>query len=226
MPKTAYIEQQQQTDISVARDISPVLGDLRFRALLDEEDWNALPQAVRRRFSKRLSGGATAVYVGTITAARMSWPGRLLAQALRVVGAPLPLRGDVGVPSVVTVTEDVATGGQIWTRLYANRTSFPQVIHSAKRFGGPTGLEEYIGFGISMALKVGVRNGALVFESAGYFLRVGRISVRLPSWLDPGRLEVRHTDLGDGRFEFSLHLVHPLIGELVYQAGLYREETP
>ncbi len=226
MPATAYIEQQQQRDKSVPRDVSSVLGDLRFRALLDEEDWNALPEAVRRRFSKRLSGGATAVYVGTITDVRMSLPGRLLAHALRVVGAPLPLSRDTGVPSVVTVTEDVATGGQIWTRLYANRTSFPQVIHSAKRFSGTTGLEEYIGFGISMALNVRVRNGALVFESAGYLLRIGRLSLRLPRLLDPGKLEVRHTDLGDGRFEFSLHLAHALLGELVHQAGIYREEMP
>ena len=36
---------------------------------------------------------------------------------------------------------------------------------------------------------------------------------------------MRHTDLGDGRFEFSLKLVHALFGELVYQAGIYREET-
>ena len=226
MFKAAYIKQPTPKHTERGRAESPLLGDLRFRALLDEEDWNALPEAVRRRFSKRLSGGATAVYVGTISAARMSLAGRLLANALRVAGAPLPLRRDVGVPSVVTVTEDVATGGQIWTRLYANRTSFPQVIHSAKRFSGPTGLEEYIGFGISMALKVRVRNGALVFESAGYFLRVGRLSLRLPGFLDPGQLEVRHTDLGDGRFEFSLHLVHSLFGELVYQAGVYREETP
>ena len=147
MFKAAYIDKPTSKHTERGRAESPVLGDLRFRALLDDEDWNALPEAVRRRFSKRLSGGATAVYVGTITAARMSLPGRLLAEALRVVGAPLPLRRDVGVPSVVTVTEDVATGGQFWTRLYANRTSFPQVIHSAKRFSGPTGLEEYIGFG-------------------------------------------------------------------------------
>ena len=42
----------------------PELGDLRFRALMSEEEWAALPAAIRRRFSKRLSGGRTAVYVG------------------------------------------------------------------------------------------------------------------------------------------------------------------
>ncbi len=67
---------------------------------------------------------------------RMSWAGRILSQVLRLIGAPLPICLDSDVASIVTVTEDAATGGQIWTRLYAKRAGFPQVIHSAKRFSG------------------------------------------------------------------------------------------
>ena len=66
------------------------VGDQRFRALLAEGDWAALPAAVRRRFSKRPGDGSTVVYVGKVLEARMSRAGWLLAQALRLIGGPLP----------------------------------------------------------------------------------------------------------------------------------------
>ena len=97
------------------------LGDLRFRALLSDEEWCSLPPPVRRRFSKRLAGGRTAVYAGEVLATRMNRAGWCLAQLARLIGGPLPLSCDANMPSVVTVTEDMATGGQIWTRLYARR---------------------------------------------------------------------------------------------------------
>lgn len=199
------------------------LGDLRFRQLLSDAAWHALPEAVRARFSKRLRGGATVVYTGRVTAMRRSPMGTVLAHALRLVGAPLPLAMDTDVPSVISVTEDVATGGQNWTRMYANRTAFPQIIHSAKRFAGPTGLEEYVGRGISMALEVGVEDGALAFRDAGYHLTVLGRRIALPRILHPGRLVVRHEDRGGGTFRFSLTLTHPIFGELLHQAGLYRD---
>jgi len=110
------------------------LGDLRFRALLSDDDWASLPLPIRRRFTKRLAGGRTVVYAGEIVETRMSAAGWCVAQLARFVGAPLPLSRDANVPSVVTVTEDMATGGQIWTRLYTRRRGFPQIIHSSKRF--------------------------------------------------------------------------------------------
>jgi hypothetical protein len=132
------------------------LGDLRFRALMSEAEWLALPLTIRRRFSKRLAGGRTVVYVGEVTETRMSRAGWLLAQAARLIGGPLPVSRDAHVPSVVTVTEDVATSGQHWTRLYARRRGFPHIVHSSKRFSGPTGLEEYVGRGVGMALTIHV----------------------------------------------------------------------
>jgi len=201
------------------------LGDLRFRALLSDDDWASLPLPIRRRFSKRLAGGRTVVYAGEIIETHMSAAGWCLAQLARFVGAPLPLSRAANVPSVVTVTEDMATGGQIWTRLYTRRRGFPQIIHSSKRFAGPTGIEEYLGRGFSMELEIGVRSGALMFRSERYFFRLFGRRFVLPRWLSPGRMTVTHSECGDGRFEFALEVEHPHFGLLIRQVGVFRERA-
>jgi hypothetical protein len=200
-----------------------LLDDHRFRALLSAEDWGRLPVAIWRRFSKRLGEGKTVVYVGEIDAASFSPLGWWLAQTARVIGGPLPTGCETGVPIIVTVTEDAASGGQIWTGICTRRDGFPQVIHSAKRFAGPTGLEEYVGFGLSMALTISVANEARCFRSAGYALQLGRFRLRLPEWLTPGDLTVTHSDLGCGSFRFTLEIVHPRFGMLVRQSAVFKE---
>lgn len=202
---------------------SPELGDLRFRALLGPDHWAALPAAVRARFSHRVAGARTVIYVGEVVECRYSRCGRLLAEALRLLGAPLPLHGDVFVPAIVSVTEDEAGGGQLWTRQYGRHRGFPQVVHSAKRFAGPTGLEEYLRLGIGVALRLEVRGDALHFISDHYFWRAGRFRLRLPAWLAPGRLDVGHVDCGSGWFAFTLALMHPHLGLLVTQTAMFTE---
>lgn len=201
--------------------------DLRFRTLVGKEAWAQLPAAVQRRFSKRIGPQDSALYRGAVTSTHHSRLGWLLAQALRIIGAPLPLesrgRSGGGQGAFVHVTEHAATGGQCWTRIYTRETGFPQTINSAKLFAGPTGLEEYLGRGIGMALTVEADQSGLTFRSDHYFLRFGRIRLRIPHWLGPGRTTVTHRDLGEGRFAFDLRLDHPLFGALVVQKAVFRD---
>jgi hypothetical protein len=198
-----------------------LLDDRRFHDLLPDDEWGRLPLAIWRRFSKRFADGETVVYVGRIEEASFTPAGWWLAQLARVIGGPLPLCTETGVPMVVTVTE--ASGGQIWTRICARSDGFPQVIHSAKRFAGPTGLEEYVGCGVSMALKISVEHETLVFRSVGYSLHVGWWRLPLPVWLTPGDLTVTHSDLGGGAFRFLLEIVHPRFGKLIRQSAVFME---
>ena len=200
--------------------------DHRFRALLSAEDWGRLPVSIWRRFSKRLADGATVVYVGEVDQAETSRAGFWFAHLARLIGGPLPTRADTGVPMIVAVTEDAANGGQIWTRICGRPHGFPQVIHSAKRFAGPTGLEEYLGWGLSMSLRVRVADGALVFHSAGYTFDFAGRRWALPAWLTPGDLTVTHSDLGSGAFRFSLEIVHPRFGRIIRQSATFRESAP
>lgn len=207
----------------VAGSSGLLLDDVRFRGLLSPEDWGRLPVAVWRRFSKRLAGGKTVVYAGEVEESFHSRAGWWLAQLTRLIGGPLPTGTESRVPMIVTVTEDVASGGQIWTRICARSDGFPQVIHSAKRFMGPTGLEEYIGCGIGVALRLSVEHEGLFFRSAGYFLCIGKLRLRLPDWLTPGELTVSHTDLGGGLFRFTLDVIHPRLGVLIRQSAVFAE---
>ncbi|MEY4241389.1 MAG: hypothetical protein RJA14_1085 [Pseudomonadota bacterium] len=207
---------------AVSHEPAGELADLRFRALLPAEAWAALPLAVRRRFSKRMTGGATVTYRGVVAAVQANAAGRLLAMAARLIGGPLPLVYEPGA-SVVTVTEDQVGQGQVWTRLYARRNGFPQVIHSAKRFSGPTGLEEHIGAGVGIALTATVEGEGLVFRSAFYFVALFGRRLRLPHWAEPGHLTIVHRDLGGDAFAFTLALDHRWFGRLIGQDAIFRD---
>jgi hypothetical protein len=156
----------------------------------------------------------------------MRLAGWLLAQAARLVGAPLPLARSAHAAAVVTVTEDKVGAGQVWTRVYARRNGFPQVVHSAKRFAGPTGLEEYLGCGCGIALAVYAREGALIFRSVGYFIKIFGRRLMLPDWLSPGVMYVTHAELPDQKFSFTLQLFHPRLGLLMRQMAVFREIRP
>jgi hypothetical protein len=197
---------------------SPV--DLRFRTLLGEDAWSRLAPQVRSRFSKRLAPGEVALYRGRVVATEISPLGWLLAQAARCIGAPLPtMRGAVG-PAVVAVTED-ATGGQRWLRLYERPGRRPQMIVSTKRFSGVTGLEEDIGAGIAIALRLTVEAGGLVFRAHAYALSLAGVRLTLPRALSPGDLVITHAPQPDGSFAFRLTLDHPLFGRLFHQLAFF-----
>ncbi|MGA3005255.1 MAG: DUF4166 domain-containing protein [Acetobacteraceae bacterium] len=202
-----------------------VVRDLRFCALVGRTAWAGLPNLGQERFSKRPTSGNSAIYQGQITECRINSAGWLLARLGLAIGAPLPLHRDTGVPAVVTITEDLATGGQFWTRVYGRSRGFPQVIHSIKRFSGPTGLEEYLGYGFGIALAITADTRALHFHADHYFLCIGRLRWRLPRLLAPGALTISHVDHGDGWFAFILTLRHPRFGELVHQVGMFQDRT-
>ena len=195
----------------------------RYRHLIGDPAWRRLPVEVRKRFSKNLPAGGQTIYRGEVVCMELSRAGWLLAQLARLVGGPLPFTRAATGPCVVTVTEDPALGGQVWSRSYPRPGRFPQVIHSAKRFSGPTGLEEFLGLGLLMRLTVHEEAGRLVFRSAGYAMEFGGRTFRLPDWLVPGRCEVTHRAEADRRFSFTLTLEHSRLGRLVNQVGFFEE---
>lgn len=197
--------------------------DHRYRRLLPRAAWDRLAPAIRQRFSGHLGDTVPIVYCGRIVSTRTSVIGWLLCQLCRLIGGPLPLHGDTGVPATVIVSRDAGGEGQCWTRIYQRHRGPPQVIVTAKVFAGPTGIEEHVGGGMIMALQIDATATELRFTSDHYAWQVGRWRLRLPRWLAPGRTIVTHSDLGDGRFAFDLTLTHAWLGELVHQRAEFSD---
>jgi hypothetical protein len=197
--------------------------ETRFAHLVGES-WMQLPAPIRRRFSRHLADGERTVYLGSVAATHMTLVGRLVAQLARLVGAPLPLEAGGCVPVTVIVTGSERLCGQVWTRVYDRAHGFPQVIQSLKRFGGATGLEEIVARGVGMRLKLKVRDRALVFRSAGYFICCLGVQLSLPNWLTPGVIEVVHREESRGQFSFSLSVRHLWAGHIIDQIAFFREE--
>jgi len=196
--------------------------DDRFEKLLGRVNWMKLPQAIRKRFGKRFQQGQSVAYQGVVTDMKMSGAGWMFAQAARLVGAPLPFeRRSINQPAVVIVTEDRETNGQFWIRQYGRERGFPQTVHSSKRFAGPTGLEEYIGYGIGMALVLEATPHTLFFKSDHYFLQVPGKRLRLPNWLVPLDLTIGHHELGDHKFAFTLKLKSRIFGTMIEQDAVF-----
>jgi hypothetical protein len=179
---------------------------------------------VQRRFGRALAPGESVIYAGEVVSTELSPAGWLWAQLLRCIGGPLPLKALTHAASTVVVTADAADT-QCWTRIYHEAGHLPQVIRSMKSFSGPTGLEERVGGGLGMALSVCVEAHALVFRSAGYHWRCGRLQLRIPLWLTPGCMEIRHREEHAGQFSFTLTVVHPFCGRILHQVASFRDAS-
>lgn len=189
---------------------------LDIAALVGPSGWSRLPAAVRRRFA---AGHPNAQYAGDM-ALHCSPIGRVFAWLSRAVGSPLAGLNAEGLATQVRVLGDGA-GGVVWERHFGGR----HLVRSTKALGPDGRLVERTDGGLGMDLDVFESGGSLVFESRRFFLLVGprRWRLPVPALFTPGTCRVTHTDLGAGRFRFTLAMTHPLWGRTFHQTGVFSD---
>lgn len=192
---------------------------LDLSALLGAAAWHSLSPAIRRRFA---AGHADASYAGDM-ALHCSPVGRVFAWLGQLLGSPLAGSRAGAVPTQVRVSGD-GQGGVVWTRQLgeADRPG-SQCVRSTKRLGPEGSLEECTEGGLSMDLQVCVEDGALVFYSRRYFYLLKGWRLPVPALFTPGVCRVAHRDEGEGRFRFTLDMVHPLWGHTFHQTGVFAD---
>lgn len=177
--------------------------------------WLSLPQDVQHRFART----SPATYQGD-TDTSLNVVGQVFALVLLAFGAPIPVLSGKRKARVFVNVKD---GGMSWTREYRGPAGLAFRVRSIKRLSEDGRLFECCRGGWTMLLDVFADRGSLVFRSRNFYWRMGFVSIALPLWMTPGIAEVRHTDLGQGAFRFTLTFDHPWFGRTVFQDGVFHD---
>ena len=186
-------------------------------------DWETLHPAIRERFSLEHCHKPT-TYRGTMQRVSMSFAGRLLGQLCRLIGTPLSYSVGLNVPIEVCVYPNSKLGGTTWDRYYKFAQGSTNRVRSTKIILPECGLIEVAVSGFGMYSKVYADDGAIVFESKRFFFTVFGKKIPLPHLLSPGKTIACQRALNHDRFEFTLRIRHPMLGLIVEQMGIFREQ--
>ena len=206
---------------TAAPRLSIGVEDLAFRKLLGEPAWRGLAPAIHSRFGVKPLPGEVVEYAGRMSAVRASPVGRLFGHLCRLIGSPIaPYTGD-DVPISVFVQQAPDGDGVVWRREYFFPGRGKVTARSVKKVDGADSLLECFAGGFTMRMRVFAEAGSLHFLSTGYFVRLGRWRLPIPSLLSPGQTHVIHADRGNGRFSFTMTVRHPHYGETFFQDGWF-----
>lgn len=189
-----------------------------------EAGWWRLPKAIRERFKDNPKFNQVRTYKGVMSTVTCSHLGWAFAWLSRLVGSPLTPHTGNNVPVTVNVFKEKERQGIVWDRIYAFNPRRKVTVRSRKVKGVGDALLECVDGGIGMELQVFEKNQALHFVSRQYFWDLFGVRLNLPSFLTPGVAHVVHADKGNGMFQFTITMVHPIFGQMFYQDGLFLDE--
>ena len=188
-------------------------GAPNFPQLLGKAAWGRLAAPIRARFGP----GTRAIAWRGQAELHANWFGRLVAIACIPLGRPLPtLHGHV----VAEIGYVARENGAAWLRRYISPDQMGEAVCSTKRVDKTGALRECAG-PVEMRLTVTEEDGALVFTSNRFFLRLGALDLPLPAWATPGRFRVVHRDLGPAGFSLTLTARHPWFGTTFDQHAVF-----
>ena len=199
------------------------LNGMGLRDLVGMTGWSRLAPGIRNRLGIEPADGERRVYKGTMLTVGLTWAGRIMAYAGRLLGAPMAWSTGHNVPCEVHVYRE-SRGGLVWERRYDFTNAGRQVARTVKRCDGRGHLLECFGDHAGMTLHVFEEGAALHFVSEDFFLLFGEWKLKLPRFVSPGELHVAQHDEGNGLFRFTMEVNHPVLGCVAEQDGLFREK--
>lgn len=187
------------------------------------DDWYALPENIRNRFSENPDIDKPVAYDGNMTEVTTSISGKIFAFFSRILGAPLLPYSGKNVPIDVKVFGETGTDDVIKQRTYHFPGKKPFTVSSRMTLNEKEEFLECVGMGLAMRMDIFAKDDALHFQSTGYSWSCGRFKINIPLFMTPGNAHITHTDIDDDRFRVRIEMVHPWFGTMFLQDGVFKE---
>lgn len=187
------------------------------------EDWLQLSEITRQRFLKVSTIEKPILYKGLMDEIKTSPIGKLFAFFGRFLNAPLVPYSENNVPIEVEV---LTVGKEVHKKRRYLFKNYPSVlVNSIMRTNGKGGFFECIEGGLSMQMKLYVKNGVLYFESIRYLLQFKKLRLTIPILLTPGKTKIIHQEIDKESFSVQISMIHPWFGLLFFQRGVFTEAS-
>ena len=149
--------------------------------------------------------------------------GKLLGWLVQHTGALMPHEG-ANVPVSIEVWTEPGSVAVFKRREYFFKERKPFTFSSKMQLDPGGMLAEYVGGGFGMYIRVHVFEGNLHFEDGGYFMDVLGKKIPIPAFLSPGRVLLKHEDIGIDEFAITIEITHPWFGLLYFQQGRFQHD--
>ena len=181
------------------------------------EQWHQLPRALQAHYENNDNGENIAEGELTIDYPKFM---QIPLNVMRLLGALVNQRG-TNLPT--KVIRRMNEGAQYWHRSiqYPNGSE----VAFKSRFTLDAKNNEFIEYTnrfLGLKMKSFVENNALHYESCGYVLELGAITIPLPEWLALGHASIVETAVSDNEFKMDFRLKYPLLGEIFSYIGTFK----
>lgn len=196
------------------------MSDPVFQTVLSTE-WNQLGDTIRKHYFLRPFSEDYICVSGEMSEVYHSPLAKLLIPFGMIFGSIIPFRGK-NIPIDVHYNSSIDNANIYWDRVF----KFP----GKRKFHFKSHMEhvkdneviEFVRFGVGMRLIVSAENGAIVFRSKGYILRIFGKTISIPANLVFGNAYVEERPVDENSFTMNMTLKHPLFGTLFHYSGHFQ----
>ncbi len=185
------------------------------------EQWNDLPQALKNHYGSNEQGENYAEGELDID---YPWFMQIPYSVMRLIGALVNRRGQ-GLKT--TVSKIMKGEKQYWHRVI----SYPegkQIVFDSVFVADKDGFIEYINRFLGLKMHAFVEEGKLCYESRGYVLQLGKVSIPIHEWLALGHASIIESEYKQGdehSFAMDFRIKHFLLGEVFCYKGIFVTKT-